>query len=195
MQTIENISADVVVRAKRIRMFLMDIDGTLTDGGICLISPPTLPQGESCQEMKVFHAQDGPGLQMAHDMGIVTGFITGRKSPAVSQRARELNVTYVYLGQSTKTAAFEECLAKSGVSAEETAYLGDDLPDIAIAKRVGLACCVADGSQDLKDICHYVLTRNGGRGTAREVVELILKSQGRWAEAVGKAHAGSVVMT
>ena len=176
-------------------MFLMDVDGTLTDGGICLLSSPTLPEGEMCQEMKVFHAQDGPGLQMAHDMGIATGFITGRKSPAVSQRARELNVTYVYLGQATKTAAYEACLRDAGVHEDEVAYLGDDLPDIAVAKRVGLACCVADGAQDLKDVCHYVLTRNGGRGTAREVVELILKAQGRWAEAVGKAHAGSVVMT
>lgn len=186
---------DVLRRAKKIKLFLMDIDGTLTDGGICLISPPVLAEGESCQEMKVFHAQDGPALQMAHDLGIRTGFITGRRSPAVTQRARELNVSYVFLGQATKTAAYESCLRDSGVAEDEVAYLGDDLPDIAIARRVGLACCVADGAQDLKDECHYVLTRNGGRGTAREVVELILKAQGRWAEAVSKAHAGSVSTT
>ncbi len=187
-----NVAPELLERARRIRMFLMDIDGTLTDGGICLLSPPVLPEGENCQEMKVFHAQDGPALQMAHDLGIRTGFITGRKSPAVSQRARELNVTYVYLGQSTKTAAYEACLKDAGVAEDEVAYLGDDLPDIAIATRVGLACCVADGAEDLKEVCHFVCTRNGGRGTAREVVELILKAQGRWAEAVRKAHAGPV---
>src|ERR1700722_4192567 len=129
-------SASLLDRARKIRLFLMDVDGTLTDGGVCLISPPG---GGEILEMKVFNAKDGAGLTLAHIMGIKTGFITGRKSPAVQQRAHELLVDYVYLGQATKTAAYEECIAKAGVGEDEVAYMGDDLPDMPLAKRVGLA--------------------------------------------------------
>ena len=88
------------------------------------------------------------GLSLAHTMGIQTGFITGRHSPAVTQRAKELKVTFVYLGQAKKTQAFEECLEKAGVTEDEVAYMGDDLPDIPLARRAGLAVCVADGVPD-----------------------------------------------
>lgn len=183
-------AADVVERAKKIKLFLMDVDGTLTDGGIALISTLHAGSGEDLvTEMKVFHAKDGPGLGLAHTMGIKTGFITGRSSPAVAQRARELHVSYVYLGQKTKTAVFEQCMRDAGVTEDEVAYMGDDLPDIPVARRVGLAVCVADGAPELKAVCHYVTEKAGGRGTAREVVELILKSQGRWDEAVPLAVA------
>jgi 3-deoxy-D-manno-octulosonate 8-phosphate phosphatase (KDO 8-P phosphatase) len=139
--------------------------------------------------MKVFNSMDGAGLKLAHIMGIKTGFITGRKSPAVQQRAHELQVDYVYLGQATKTQAYEECLAKAGVSEEEVAYMGDDLPDIPIATRVGFAVAVSNAAPELKAVCHYVTTLGGGRGSARETVEFILKSQGRWNEAVPRALA------
>jgi len=183
------VSSDVLARARKIKLFLMDVDGTLTDGGICLIAG-TDASGESpVTEMKVFNAQDGQGLSLAATMGIQTGFITGRRSPAVAKRAAEMKVSFVYLGQSKKMRAFDECLEKAGVTAEEVAYLGDDLPDIPLAQRSGLAVCVADGSADLKAVCHYTTRRNGGRGAAREVVELILKAQGRWEEAVPKAMA------
>ncbi len=186
-------SPDVLARARRIKVFLMDVDGTITDGGICLIaSTETSEQASSTgtvTEMKVFNAQDGQGLSLAHTMGIETGFITGRKSPAVERRAREMKVTYVYLGQAKKTQAFEEILQKSGAAAEEVAYMGDDLPDIPIMQRVGLAVCVADGAPEVKAASHYVTRRMAGRGTAREVVELILKAQGRWEEAVPLALA------
>jgi 3-deoxy-D-manno-octulosonate 8-phosphate phosphatase (KDO 8-P phosphatase) len=184
-------SPDVLVRARRIKLFLMDVDGTLTDGGVCLIS--TLAANGSgdpvVSEMKVFNAQDGQGLSLAHTMGIQTGFITGRSSPAVARRAEELKVTFVYLGQAKKTEAFEECMRKAGVTEEEVAYMGDDLPDIPLARRAGLAVCVADGAPELKAICHFVTRRLAGRGTAREVIELILKAQGRWEEAVPQALA------
>jgi len=173
-------------RARKIRLFLMDVDGTLTDGGVCLIS---LPDGGGVAEMKVFNSQDGAGMKLAHIMGIQTGFITGRKSPAVQQRAHELSVNFVYLGQATKTAAYEECVAKAGVSEEEVAYMGDDLPDIPLAKRAGLAIAVANAAAELKAICHYVTRAEGGKGSAREVIELILKAQGRWEEAVPKSIA------
>jgi 3-deoxy-D-manno-octulosonate 8-phosphate phosphatase (KDO 8-P phosphatase) len=184
-------SPEVLARARKIKLFLMDVDGTLTDGGVCLISTlavyPLTPS--TVTEMKVFNAQDGQGLSLAHTMGIQTGFITGRHSPAVSQRAKELKVDFVYLGQAKKTQAFEECMQKAGVTEDEVAYMGDDLPDIPLAKRAGLAVCVADGAPELKAVCHYITQKLAGRGTAREVIELILKSQGRWEEAVPLALA------
>lgn len=172
-------------RARKIKLFLMDVDGTLTDGGVCLMS---LPDGEIA-ELKIFNSLDGLGLKLAHTMGIKTGFITGRNSPAVQQRAQENHVDYVYLGQATKMAAFEECMRSAGVGEEETAYLGDDLPDMPLARRAGLAVAVENAAPELKSICHYVTTAKGGEGAAREVVELILKSQGRWEEAIPQALA------
>jgi len=185
------IDPDVLIRARKIKLFLMDVDGTLTDGGVCLIAPLA---GEPLEiravtEMKTFNAQDGQGLSLAHRMGILTGFITGRRSPAVEQRAKELHVSFVCLGQATKTNAYEDCMRRAGVIEEEIAYLGDDLPDIPLAKRSGLGVCVADGALELKQVCHYTTQRCGGRGAAREVIELILKSQGRWEAAVPLALA------
>lgn len=176
----------VLARARKIKLFLMDVDGTLTDGSVCLIS---LPEGGPISEMKVFNAKDGAGLTLAHIMGIKTGFITGRKSPAVQQRANEVHVDYVYLGQAKKMAAFEECMKKARVTEEETAYMGDDLPDLPLAQRAGLAVAVADSAPELKVACHFVTQARGGKGSAREVIELILKAQDRWDEAVPKALA------
>ncbi len=171
-------------RAKKIRLFLMDVDGTLTDGGVCLIALP-----DRVAELKIFSSLDGLGLKLAHIMGIKTGFITGRKSPAVSQRAEENFVDYVYLGQATKMAAYDECIQKAGVAEEEVAYMGDDLPDLPLARRAGLAVAVANAAPELKSVSHYVTTAEGGKGAAREVVELILKAQGRWEEAIPQALA------
>jgi 3-deoxy-D-manno-octulosonate 8-phosphate phosphatase (KDO 8-P phosphatase) len=173
-------------RARKIKLILMDIDGTLTNGGVCLISTPGI---EGIAEMKAFNSKDGAGIKLAGIMGIRTGFITGRRSPAVQQRAHELSVDYVYLGQTTKMAAFEESMQKAGVTPEETAYLGDDLPDLPVAARAGLAVAVADAAAELKAVCHYVTQAKGGEGAAREVIELILKAQGRWEEAVPRSIA------
>lgn len=183
-------SPDVLARARKIKLFLMDVDGTPTDGSVCLISA-TIADGSKepiVSEMKVFNAEDGQGLSLAHTMGSQTGFITGRHSPAVAKRAQELKVTFVYLGQQKKTAACEERMEKAGVTEDEVAYMGDDLPDIPLAQRAGLAVCVADGAPELAAVCHFT-RRLAGRGTAREVVELILKAQGRWEEAVPQALA------
>lgn len=184
-------SPEVLARARKIKLFLMDVDGTLTEGGVCLISTTSAEGNENpvVSEMKIFSAKDGQGLSLAHTMGIQTGFITGRSSPAVAQRAKELKVTFVYLGQAKKTDAFEECVRRAGVTEEEVAYMGDDLPDIPLARRAGLAVCVADGAPELAAVCHFTTHRLAGRGAAREVVELILKSQGRWEEAVPQALA------
>ena len=189
-QLLPSVSPEVLARASRVKLFLMDVDGTLTDGGVCLISSAAADGSMPfVNEMKVFNAQDGQGLSLAHTMGIQTGFITGRRSPAVAKRAEELKVSYVCLGQSKKMQAFEDCMLKAGVTEAEVAYLGDDLPDMPLAERSGLGVCVADGAPELKAVCHYTTIKNGGRGAAREVVELILKAQGRWAEAVPLALA------
>jgi 3-deoxy-D-manno-octulosonate 8-phosphate phosphatase (KDO 8-P phosphatase) len=184
-------SPEVLARARKIKLFLMDVDGTLTDGGVCLISS-TVAGGSGepiVSEMKVFNSQDGQGLSLAHTMGIQTGFITGRHSPAVAKRAQELKVTFVYLGQEKKTASFEECVRKAGVTEDEVAYMGDDLPDIFLARRAGLAVCVAGGAPEKAAGCHFNNRWLAGRGTAHEVVELILKAQERWEEAVPQALA------
>src|SRR5271169_5709096 len=184
-------SPEILARARKIKLFLMDVDGTLTDGGVCLIST-TAADGSGAanvSEMKIFNAKDGQGLSLANTMGIQTGFITGRRSPAVAKRAEELKVTFVYLGQAKKTRAFEECMQKAGVTEKEVAYMGDDLPDIPLASRAGLGVCVADGAPELAAVCHFTTRRSGGHGAAREVIELILKAQGRWEEAIPRALA------
>jgi 3-deoxy-D-manno-octulosonate 8-phosphate phosphatase (KDO 8-P phosphatase) len=178
-------SEAVVRRAKKIRLLLMDVDGVLTDGRIYLQS---LPDG-TAMEMKVFHAQDGAGLKLAHAMGVRTGLITGRDSPATARRAREAQVDYVCQHRDQKLPAYEEILREAGVGDGETAYIGDDLPDLPVMARVGLAIAVANATPEVKRAAHHVTARAGGAGAVREVVELILKAQGRWQKAIGRSRA------
>jgi 3-deoxy-D-manno-octulosonate 8-phosphate phosphatase (KDO 8-P phosphatase) len=179
-------AAGVVKRAKRIKLFLMDVDGTLTDGSVCLISK--MGSGD-LSELKIFDAHDGAGLTLAHIMGIKTGLITGRNSAATAQRAKELKIDYVYQARAKKMDAYEEAQRLSGVSDDETAYLGDDLPDLPLLNRAGLAVAVGNAVPEVKKAAHFVTRAAGGHGAAREVVELILRAQGRWEEAVPKALA------
>ena len=181
----KKIVADVSKRAKQIQVLLMDVDGTITTGAVTLLS---LPDG-SAQEIKTFDAHDGQGLSLARAAGIRTGVITGRGSAALRRRAKELDIEFVYEQQPHKIAAYEEILEKSGVTESMVAYLGDDLPDITIMRRVGLAVAVADASPEVKRVAHHVTSAMGGKGAAREVVELILKSKGIWEEMIDKARA------
>lgn len=178
-------SAEVKRRAKKIRLLLMDVDGTLTNGTVCLQG---FPDG-SVAEMKVFNAHDGAGVKLASIVGLRSGVITGRSSPALTQRAREMGVEFVFQGQARKTSAYEEILKRAGVNDEEVAYLGDDLPDLPLLGRAGLAVAVADAATEVKRAAHYVTRANGGAGAARELVELILKAQGRWESSIPKALA------
>ncbi len=177
--------AAVMRRARKIRVFLMDVDGTLTPGIVCL---QAFPDG-SVAEMKVFNPHDGAGLKLASIMGIRTGVITGRNTPAVTQRAREMGVEFVIQGQAKKLEAYKGILARTGATDEEVAYLGDDLPDLPLLERAGLAVAVGDATFEVKRAAHYITKAAGGRGAAREVVELILKSQRRWKEAIPQALA------
>jgi 3-deoxy-D-manno-octulosonate 8-phosphate phosphatase (KDO 8-P phosphatase) len=178
--------AALLKRARKIKLLLMDVDGTLTQGGVCLLS---VPGAETAEELKIFDSHDGVGLKLAHIMGIKTGFITGRESLAVAQRARELEADFLYQHQATKTRAYEECVQKAGVTEDEVAYMGDDLPDMPLLQRAGLAVAPANAAAEVKGICHFVTKARGGEGAARETVELILKAQGRWKEAIPKALA------
>jgi 3-deoxy-D-manno-octulosonate 8-phosphate phosphatase (KDO 8-P phosphatase) len=163
----------------------MDVDGTMTDGGVILLSQPD----GSALEIKRFDAHDGQGLTLAHTAGIRTGCITGRESPALLRRAHEMKMDYVYMKIALKMPAYEEILAKAGVKDAEVAYVGDDLPDIPILKRVGLAVAVGDAVADVKKIAHYTTKAHAGRGAIREAIELILKSRGNWDALIDKARA------
>jgi 3-deoxy-D-manno-octulosonate 8-phosphate phosphatase (KDO 8-P phosphatase) len=175
----------VLRRARRIRLLLMDVDGTMTDGGIRLLSAPD----GTVSEMVVFHSQDGVALNLLRRSGVRTGMITGRGSASVTQRARELGVEFVAQHIHEKRPAFEDILSRASVSAEETAYVGDDLPDLVILERVGLAVAVANATADVKRQAHYVTRARGGDGALREVVELLLRAQGKWRELYRNARA------
>ena len=172
-------------RAAKIKVMLMDVDGTITDGSVALLSQPD----GSALELKTFDAHDGQGLTLGRTAGLRMGVITGRESSALRRRMNELNVEFVYEKQAQKIPAYEEILKKAGVGEDEVAYLGDDLPDLTVMRRVGLAVAVGDAAPEVKQAAHYTTVRNGGKGAARELVELILKSKGIWDEMIDKARA------
>src|SRR5436309_549472 len=140
------VSAEVRKRAKQIQVLLMDVDGTITPGVVALLSQPD----GTALELKLFDAHDGQGISLAHTAGIRTGVITGRESAAMRRRARELQIEFVYEKQPTKMAAYEEILKKTGVPESAVAYLGDDLPDIPLMRRVGFAVAVGDAALEVK---------------------------------------------
>src|SRR3984885_11521443 len=171
-------SPALLVRAKRIRVLLMDVDGVLTDGRIWLLSR----SDGTASEIKGFSPCDGAGLKLARAAGLRTGLITGRESSAVAQRARECEIEFVYQGQATKLIAYEEILRATGAGDAEIAYIGDDLPDVPLLQRVGLAIAVANAAIEVKRAAHYVTERSGGQGAVREAIEMIIKAQGKWME-------------
>lgn len=158
-------------KAKKIKLLLLDVDGVLTDGRIILDN-----QGN---ELKAFHVRDGHGIRMAQRSGIIVGIITGRKSEVVNIRARELGIQEVHQGAYEKIAVYDALLLKYGLRDEEVAYIGDDTVDSDILKRVGLAAAVADAEPGVKPFAHLVTKAEGGRGAVREVINTILKSQGK----------------
>ena len=179
------VSPKVAARAKSIRVLLMDVDGVLTDGHIWLLSR----RDGTASEIKGFSAYDGAGLKIARVAGLRTGVITGRESTAVAQRARECEIEFVYQKRATKLGALEEILRTTGAGESEVAYIGDDLPDLSVLQRAGFAIAVANAAPEVKRTAHYVTSRSGGEGAVREVIELILKVQGKWAAAARDAKA------
>jgi 3-deoxy-D-manno-octulosonate 8-phosphate phosphatase (KDO 8-P phosphatase) len=163
--------------ARKIELLLMDVDGVMTDGTLLFIP---MPDG-SVAEAKTFNVNDGAALGMARRAGLKTGIISGRSSPALTKRAEELHVDFFYHGLGRKkTSALEEILEKSKIPKERICYVGDDIQDLSLFNRVGFPVAVANASEDVASRAAYVTRTAGGRGAIREVVELILRAQGKW---------------
>lgn len=169
---------EIQERASKIKLLLMDVDGVLTNGKLYNVPDP---EGKMV-ETKGFDSRDGIGLQWLSWKGIKTGVISGRLSPATAERARQCKMSYVYQGHIEKIPILEEILADAKIDSSEVAYIGDDLTDTVIMHRVGFAIATANARPEVKGEAHYVTQAVGGEGAVREVVELLLKAQGRWGE-------------
>ena len=166
-----NLPADLLARAAPIRLAAFDVDGTLTDG--------RLHYGEDGRETKVFHVQDGLGLKRLQSYGIQVAIITARISHAVSLRAEELGITHVYQGQGDKRACLRDLLDALNLTADQAAFIGDDLTDLAPMGIAGLAIAPANAHPWVAERAHWQTTRSGGEGAAREVCDLLLLAQGK----------------
>lgn len=176
-----------ISRAKKIKIFLMDVDGVLTDGRMFYIPG----RGREMVEFKAFHSLDGIGLRLLNQFGVRTGVITGRESPGTEERARNLGMTYAYQGFLSKLEPLRRILAATGLTPENVAYMGDDWTDIPVLRKAGLACAPANALPEVKKVSHLVTKKEGGMGAAREICDFILKSQGYWdrvMECVETAH-------
>ncbi len=159
-------------RWRKIRMLILDVDGVLTDGTI-------LYDGEG-RETRTFHVHDGSGIVHLKQGGLVPAVISGRDSAAVRRRLKDMGVEHFSLGRHRKLPEYQRIRDHLGFRDEEIAYMGDDLLDLCILTRVGLALTVPGARPEVKEVCHYVTAAPGGRGAVREVVELLLKAQGKW---------------
>ncbi len=157
-------------KAKKIKLLLLDVDGVLTNGSIIL--------DNRGNELKAFHVRDGHGIKLAQRAGIIIGIITGRKSEAVNIRARELGIQEVHQDARDKIAAYEALIAKYGVRDDEVAYMGDDVVDRDIFKRVGIAVAVSDADPAVRPHVDMITKAEGGRGAVREFINFVLKNRG-----------------
>ena len=165
------IPADLLEGARAIRAIGFDIDGVLTDG--------RLWYGNDGAEAKAFHVHDGLGLKLLQQAGIATLVISARASEAAARRLRELGVTHVHLGVRDKLPVFDAVLAGLGIGHDEAAYMGDDLPDLATLRSVGLAIVPADAHPWVRDVAHWITPRRAGKGAARDACDLLLQAQGK----------------
>ena len=164
-------SNELLSRAKAVRLAVFDVDGVLTDGRLYF-----LPDGG---EFKTFNTLDGQGIKMLMNAGVRTAIISGRKSAVVERRAQNLGIQHLFQGREDKLVVLDGLLAELGLSYEQVAYLGDDLPDLPVIRRVGLGMAVANAAGFVREHAHGVTTARGGEGAAREFCELILRAQGR----------------
>lgn|SRR5262245_47739671 len=165
-------------KATQIKLLLLDVDGVLTDGRIII--------DDRGVETKHFHVRDGQGVAWLRRMGIEVGFITGRSSAVVRHRAKDLGVRLVFQGVANKLDCYEKVKRRQSLSDKQIAYVGDDVIDLQILLRVGLAVSVADGWPELASAVDYVTRAAGGQGAVREVAELLLKAQGKWSKLTGR---------
>jgi len=169
---------DIYERARKIRLAIFDVDGVLTDG--------TLYYTDSGEEMKAFNVHDGHGMRMLKDSGIALAIISSRSSRCVEARARNLGIELLFQGAADKLGAFGELLARCAVGAEACAYVGDDVVDLPVMKRCGLAVAVPDAPAPVRRLAHYVTRARGGHGAAREFCEIILHAQGSLAARIAE---------
>ena len=164
---------DLQARARGVKLAIFDVDGVMTDGTLYIG-----PQGES---FKAFNILDGHGVKMLQSAGVATAIISGRASEAVAWRAKELAIAHVVQGASDKVAEFDRLIASLALAPEACAFVGDDLPDLPVMARCGLAVAVANAADGVKAAAHYVTRASGGRGAVREFCELVLRAQGQLA--------------
>lgn len=177
-----NIDPDLRARAAKVKLLLMDVDGVLTNGKLYNV-PDANGQ---LVETKGFDSQDGISLQWMQWKGFQTGVISGRESAATAERARQVKMTWVYQGHIEKIPILEEIMAEANVTGDQVAYMGDDLTDLVVMHRVGLAIAVANARPEVKQAAHYVTSASGGNGAVREAVELIMNACGLWGEILAK---------
>jgi 3-deoxy-D-manno-octulosonate 8-phosphate phosphatase (KDO 8-P phosphatase) len=168
----ELIARDVIARARRLRLLLFDVDGVLTDGSVVI--------GASGQETKTFSIRDGAALVWARQNGLEVGLLSGRPSPATTARAAELGIELVVQDSTNKRDSFAKILADRKITPEQVAYMGDDLADLGVITRAGLAAVPSDAVTEVLAKAHWVSTKPGGHGAVREFIEVVLKARGQW---------------
>jgi 3-deoxy-D-manno-octulosonate 8-phosphate phosphatase (KDO 8-P phosphatase) len=168
------VSRELADKIMAVKLVVFDVDGVLTDGRIIF--------SNSGEETKLFDVKDGHGIKILMRMGIDVAIITARESEVVRRRARDLGITHVFQGIKDKKKSLEELVKASGITPAEMAYMGDDIIDLPVLKRVAFSAAVADAVAEVIERVDYVAQRPGGRGAARELAELILKVQGKWDE-------------
>jgi 3-deoxy-D-manno-octulosonate 8-phosphate phosphatase (KDO 8-P phosphatase) len=168
--------AKSVEKAKKLKLLILDVDGVLTDGKLFF--------DNEGNEYKSFHARDGHGIKLLRQTGVEVAVISGRKSNSVALRMKSLGIDHVYQGHENKRAAFYEILEKTGITEEQAAHVGDDLLDLPIMTRVGLAVAVADANFAVKQRADWCTTLPGGCGAVREVCDFIMQAQGHFDEIV-----------
>ena len=169
---------EIVERARRIKLLILDCDGVLTDGRIIM-----LPDGD---ETKAFDVKDGHAMVIAQRAGLRIAIISGRKSSVVRARATELGVAHLHEMAWVKMEPYEKILTEEGLTDDEVCFVGDDVVDIPLLRRAGLAVAVADAVEEARQHSHVVTTKPGGRGAVREVIEFILKAQDKWDDALAR---------
>jgi len=175
MTKYKKLSPRLKTKIRDVRLLVMDVDGVLTPGYITMNS-----EGE---EIKIFDVQDGFGLILWRRAGLKSAIVTAGKSKAVINRATSLKIDKVYQGSYNKTVVYEQLKREFKITDKEVCFIGDDLIDVPLLKRAGLRCCVSNASEDVIPYADYVTARPGGKGAVREIIELVLKTQGRWVEA------------
>jgi 3-deoxy-D-manno-octulosonate 8-phosphate phosphatase (KDO 8-P phosphatase) len=195
---------DAKSRAKKIKLFLFDVDGVLTDGKLFFL--PTMPQdnrgpgglnltSQGSIEVKGFHAHDGVAISLARVAGLKTGLITKRTSETVALRARDLKLEFVYQGIQDKLTAFKEILKSANATSAEACFVGDDVIDLPVMWNCGFAVAVANARDEVKRDAHYVTKHSGGDGALRDAIEFVLRAQGKWkkvvTEYIGERSSGN----